>query len=497
MRTTNLAMRALPLLLTSALLAIAMLAATPARAAQQTDMAQMNAASSAWSKYAELSSQDEPASVDLLAASSLARFAFLRDAALYASPEQSRRLPISERLLVYAMRATQDPDKLARLDGRGVAALCIEAGWAGVAAPDDENEALPRLVYVTLVDTDTAVGEIAPPTGTTYNFGPTLSREHGAWKVVSHSLVPDESLAIGRQVQQSGMPEDDMIGFILGRLLKTDDAPGAFLRDRPLREDAAARTRLNESWPDYEQPYRTRVEAIRAKAEGGDSLAQMVIGSLLYSGALPRVVAQDRVRGLAWLEKAGDNGNRKAAELAMMAMGELGPEPGDAPPGAEWLARYTRHARQAADGGSAQAMAEYASLLFNGAGELQRDCRQAAEWAQRAEDGGIERARNDRVWYLATCPIPAQRDSAQAMQLAGFMIERADSLDASQLDTVAAVLAANQRYPQAVDYQQRALAALDKDATATRTRMQQRLDAYRDKHDWVQDFDQYAQAPAP
>jgi TPR repeat protein len=491
MRTTTLAMHAVPVLL-----AIAMLAATPARAAQQADMAQMNAASNAWSKYAELSSQDKPASVDLLAASSLARFAFLRDAALYASPEQSRRLPISERLLVYAMRATQDPDKLSRLDGRGVAALCIEAGWAGVAAPDDEKDALPRLVYVTLVDPDTAVGETAPPTGASYNFGPTLSREHGAWKVESHSLVPDESLAITRQVQQSGMSEDDMVGFILGRLLDTDDVPGAFLRDRPLREDAAARTRLNESWPDYEQPYRVRVEAIRSKAEGGDNLAQMVIGSLLYSGALPRVVAQDRKEGLAWLEKSSDNGNRKAAELAMMAMAELGPQPGDAPPGAEWIARYVRYARQAADGGSARAMAEYASLLFNGAGELPRDCRQAAEWAQRAEDGGIDHARNDRVWYLATCPIPAQRDSTQAMQLAGFMIERADSLNASELDTVAAVLAANQRYPQAVDYQQRALAALDKDATATRTRMQQRLDTYRGNHDWVQDFDQYAQAPA-
>jgi hypothetical protein len=74
------------------------------------------------------------------------------------------------------------------------------------------------------------------------------------------------------------------------------------------------------------------------------------------------------------------------------------------------------------------------------------------------------------------------------------MIEQADALSSSELDTVAAALAANQRYKQAVDYQQRALAALDKDATATRGRMQQRLEAYRGNRDWVQDFDQYAQA---
>lgn len=491
MRKSNLAMRALLALLACTSGA---LAAVPARAAQQPDLAQMNAASNAWSRYAELSSEDQPASADLLAASSLAHFAFLRDAALYASPEQSRRLPVSDRLLVYAMRATQDAAKLAALDGRGVAALCIEAGWAGVAKPDDEEGALPRLVYVTLVDADTAVGEVAPPTELTFNFGPTLLREGGAWKVVSQSLVPDESVSIMRQVQQSGMAEDDMVGFILGRLLETDDAPGAFLRDRPLREDAAARARLNESWPDYEQPYRIRIKAIRAKAEGGDAMAQMVLGSLMYSGTLPRLLAQDHAQGLAWLEKSSDGGNRKAAELAMMAMGELGPEPKDGPPGAEWLARYIRHVRNAADGGSARAMASYASLLFNGAGALPRDCRQAVEWAQRAEDGGIEHARNDRVWYLATCPIPAQRDSAQAMQLAGFMIDRGDLLDPAELDTVAAALAANGQYQQAVDYQQRALAGLDKDAAATRKHMQQRLAAYRSNRDWVQDFDQYAQA---
>lgn len=504
MRMTHLAMPALV-----ALLALVAATATPARATQQAGLVQMNAASNAWLKYAELSSQDQPASVELLAASSLAHFAFLRDAALYASSAQVRRLPISERLLVYALRASQDPAALAKLDGRGVAALCIGQGWAGVSRRNDPANPLPRLVYVTLVDDDTAVGEIAPPAATSYNFGPILVRERSGWKVVAQSLASDESMAISRQVQQSGMSEDDMVTFLLGRLLKTDSAPGAavpgaalpsaalpsaFLRDRPLREDAAARSRLNEAWPDYQASYRTRVRAIRAKADDSDSLAQMVMGSLMYSGAMPGVVAQDREQGLAWLEKASDNGNRKAAEMAMMAMGELGPEPEGGPPSAEWLARYVRHVRQAADGGFARAMAEYASLLFNGAGALPRDCGQAAEWAQRAEDSGIDHARNDRVWYLATCPIPAQRDSAHALQLAGYMIEHADTLSASELDTVAAALAANKRYKQAVDYQQRALAALGKDATATRERMQQRLDAYRGNRDWVQDFDQYAQA---
>lgn len=474
-------------------LAAAAVAVAPARAAQNAELAQMNDASNAWSKYAELSSQRQVASVDLLSASSLAHFAFLRDAALHASAAQVRRLPMSDRLVVYALRVTQDADALAKLDGHGVAALCTGRGWTGVAARSDANP-LPRLVYVTMVDAGTAVGEFAPPGAANYNFGPTLVRERGAWKVVVQSLSADESTAISRQVQQSGMSEDSMVTVMLGRLLDTGDVPGAFLRDRPLREDAAARTRLNESWPDYQAAYRTRTLAVRRKAEAGDSLAQMAIGSLMYSGTLPAVVPRDPRQGLAWLEKASDGGNRQAAEMAMMAMGELGPEAGSDAPASGWLARYVRHVRQAADGGSARAMAEYASLLFNGAGDLPRDCGQAAEWAQRAEDGGVDHARNDRVWFLATCPLPAQRDGAQALRLAGYMIGRADRLSAGELDTVAAALAANKRYAQATDYQQRALAALGDADTDTRARMQERLDAYRGRRDWVQDYDQYAQA---
>ena len=55
------------------------------------DLAEMNAVSRTWDRYAELVNASKPESADLLASSSLLPiFTFLRDAALYASAEQLR-----------------------------------------------------------------------------------------------------------------------------------------------------------------------------------------------------------------------------------------------------------------------------------------------------------------------------------------------------------------------------------------------------------------------
>ena len=58
----------------------------------------------------------------MVSTASLAHRAFLRDAALYASVEQLRRLPMPDRVLVYALRATHDATQLKQLDGAGLSA---------------------------------------------------------------------------------------------------------------------------------------------------------------------------------------------------------------------------------------------------------------------------------------------------------------------------------------------------------------------------------------
>ncbi len=146
------------------------------------------------------------------------------------------------------------------------------------------------------------------------------------------------------------------------------------------------------------------------------------------------------------------------------------------------------------------AMVELSHFYAEGLAGLPRDCRQAAEWQARAEEAGIGHARNEQVWTLATCPVPGQRDPARALELARFMMERKDKLSPSELDTVAAALAANGRFEEAIAYQTEAIAKVSGEITerkaqaATIKRMRQRLNGYRKGQDYVLDYSVYNEA---
>ncbi|WP_157489356.1 tetratricopeptide repeat protein [Lysobacter sp. Root916] len=475
------------------MLCFALLAA-PAMAAD--DLAEMNAVSQAWDRYAQLSSRDDPASAALLAPSSLDYYLFLRDAARAASSDQVRRIPISDRLIVYALRASRSDAQLAELDGTGVAKLCQSRDWCGVAAPE-EGESLPALSHVTLIGSDRAVGEFGPPTGTNFQFGPELVRTQDGWKVVAESLVNDESVQIARHAQQTGTSEADLAQFVLGEMLGDEtETPAVASLEQPTRDDAALRASLNDRWPAYLATYKTRMAAIQRKAEDGDPLAQVTFGTMLYTGKLSDWVPQDKVRGMTLLVQASEGGNVAAATLVAgeLIAGDDLPKGQPIPP--ERLARALPHLRRSAEGGHAMAMSELSLLYFNGAAGLKRDCRQADEWIARAEDAGYEDARNNRVWNLAVCPIPEQRDPARALALAQRMIEEQDRLGAAELDTLAAVYAANGRFDEAVALQKRALIKFEDPAeTQTPKRARERLKAYSARRDWVQDYSVFETQP--
>ena len=456
----------------------------PALAGQ--DPAAMNQVSRAWDRYAELSSQNKAESVDLLAASSLAHFGFLRDMALYASPEQIRRLPSGDRFTVYLLRATQQPDALKAMDDRSVARLCMTEGWTGVDASD--GEPLLTLSHVTLVE-DVAVGEVAPPTESQFQFGPILVREDGRWHYRYESMVPDASAAMDQAVNRSGVGEVRIMEIALAEVLEAE-APSLALLDRTPLDDAGMRTRLNEAWPDYTAPLRWRLRAVRSKAEAGDAFAQFAFGALQYGGGMPQLVPKNAAEGLAWLEKASEGGHGQAAWLASVAITEEGGFSDDA------MQRALPHlTRAAAHGTEPQALLAMAQYHHDGLAGMARDCRQAEAWAARAEEAGAKQARNERVWILATCPVPGQRDTVRAMELAQFMIQRRDELDWHELDTVAAALAAHGDFARATQFQTLALEkmAADEDLSkdrraAARKRMSARLGKYRNDRDYVLDY---------
>lgn len=464
-------------------------AADVADATAAEEQTSINAVSTAWDRYAKASSRNEAAAADMIATSGLPHYLFLRDAALAASADQVRRIPISDRVIVYALRATRKEAGLRALDGLGVARTCLSEGWCGVA-PVDEGESLPALSHVTLIAPDHAIGELGPPTGTQYQFGPEFRLERGSWRVASESMTLSESLLIQQQIQRTAMSESEMVEYLLADMLGEDrEAPPLAVLDHPLVDDAALRTQLNEAWPDYQSNFRTRIRAIEVKATRGDTLAQFALGAMYYTGKPDGLITKDAAKGLQWLEAASDNGHAMAAAAAVEALlAEYRPAKGKAA-SPELIARVGRHAKRAAEGGVPNAMVLWGNYLFNGAGGTTRDCRTAEEWAARGEDAGIAHARNERVWYLATCPIPEQRDPGRALTLASHLMGKADELAAAELDTVAAALAANGRFDEAQDYQTRAIDKLVEADQQTRKRMKGRLELYRKRRDWVQDYD--------
>lgn len=457
----------------------------PAMAAQGP--AALNEVSQAWDRYAELSSQEKPESVDLLAASSLVHFGFLRDMALYASPEQLRRLPSGDRIVVYLLRATQPPAALKAMDDRAVARLCLVEGWSGVESATDDQP-LMALSNVTVID-DLAVGEVAPPTESQFQFGPVLVREGGQWRYRYESMMPDVSAFMDQAFRQSGLGEVRSMELALAAMLERE-APSLALLDRTPLDDAGMRTRLNEAWPDYTAPLRWRLRAVRSKAEAGDAFAQYAYGALQYGGGLPQMVPKNTVEGLAWLEKASEGGQAQAAWLASVAITEEGKYSDDA------MRRAWPHLqRAAAQGTQPDALLAVAQYYHDGLAGIPRDCRQAEEWAARAEEAGAKPARNARVWILATCPVPGQRESARALELAQFMIKRKDELGWQELDTVAAALAANGDFERAVEFQSLAIDKMTADGELSRevrTKAQKRLKArlghYRNGRDYVVDY---------
>lgn len=468
--------------------------AAPAFAADE--LADMNAVSQAWDRYAQLSSRDDPEGVGMLAPSSLEYYLFLRDAARAASAEQMQRIPISERVLVYLLRATQTDAQLAALDGAGVARLCQSHGWCGVAMPA-EGKRLPSLSHVTLIGPDRAIGEMGPPTGISYRFGPEFVRTGAGWAVMVESLVSDWSVQVLRQAKENGISEPDMVQGLFAHMLDAGaETPAVASLEQPSQDDPNLRASLNDRWPRYSATYKARTEALARKADDGDSLAQFVLGMMLHMGEPSDWVTQDKVRGMKLLIQASEGGNTKAATLvaADLLAGDDLPKGKAISP--ERLAQALPHVRRSAEGGEAIAMAELSGFYFNGAAGLKRDCRQADEWIARSEDAGNQDARNNRIWNLAVCPIPEQRDPARALALSQRMIEQQDSLGAAELDTLAAVYAANGRFEEAIALQKRALAKFeDPAAKETPVRARERLKAYNARRDWVQDYSVYEPQP--
>ena len=112
----------------------------------------------------------------------------------------------------------------------------------------------------------------------------------------------------------------------------------------------------------------------------------------------------------------------------------------------------------------------------------QRDVRGAIEHYERAIDleSDRESAANNLAWLLATIDNDALRNGPRALELARQICAEERSATASNLDTLAAALAANGKFDEAITVAQRAIAAARGD-NALQKKIQARLGSYRSR----------------
>jgi hypothetical protein len=214
---------------------------------------------------------------------------------------------------------------------------------------------------------------------------------------------------------------------------------------------------------------------LQQAAARGFAAAQERLGQLYLEG---RGVPEDPERARMWLKEAAKQGDLGAqVRLAWLydTGGGLAPEPEEA------LRWYLRAARR--DEPTAQLNL---GLLYQRGRGTERDLASAAYWLERAAEQGDDDASRALAWLLATADDPRLRDAPRALAL---VEEAAPSRsDASFLETLAAALAANGRFEDAVAVQEQAITVLadsggaqaaDPQGRARGAELRARLERYR------------------
>lgn len=193
---------------------------------------------------------------------------------------------------------------------------------------------------------------------------------------------------------------------------------------------------------------------LQAAADQGIATAQSQLGHLYDSGA-PGVPA-DRQQALMWYREAAKQGDTSAQSWLGWAYDTGNGVAADPRLALRWYER-------AAQRDDATAQVNLALLHQAGRG-TPRSTEQALYWFEQAAQQGETSALSGLAWLLATARDPAVRDAQRALRLARAAVEREPS--AETLDALAAALAENGRFDDAVATQQQAIAALDGDTQA-------------------------------
>jgi TPR repeat protein len=238
------------------------------------------------------------------------------------------------------------------------------------------------------------------------------------------------------------------------------------------------------------------VEWLEKAALSGHLRAQFVYGSLFEDGV---TVPKDPAKAVEWYLKAA-NGGFPMAQHSVGVAYELGQGvPKDTKLAAEWfekaaaqnyppamsalgsklekgegLPKNTARAALLFLKASKQefepAMGRMAHMYYTGTG-VPVDYRRSFGWYQRAARTGDAWSANDLAWFLSTCPDESLHNGEQAVLIAKealkILAESGSEERHEMLDTVAAALARNGEYGEAVLWQKKAITLLAEDEKVT------------------------------
>lgn len=260
-------------------------------------------------------------------------------------------------------------------------------------------------------------------------------------------------------------------------------------------------------------------------AEGGHLRAQYVYGSLFEDGVS---VPKDPVEAASWFEKAA-SGGFPMAQHALAVAYELGQgvtkDPAKAaswfekaaaqnyPPAMSALASKLQNGEgvpkdtaraallffKASKLDFVPAMSRMAHLYYTGVG-VPLDYRRSFGWYQRAARAGDAWAVNDLAWFLSTCPDESLHNGEQAVLIAKealkILAESGGEERHEMIDTVAAALARNGEFLEAVLWQKKALSLLAEDKNLSEEERAKLKTEFQDRLNLYEKQSPYTEAPA-
>lgn len=193
-------------------------------------------------------------------------------------------------------------------------------------------------------------------------------------------------------------------------------------------------------------------EWYKKAATYGNAQAQQNLSECYEAG---KGVEKDPVEALKWLERAAhqDFAPSQAAYAWRLEKGE-GVEKNTSEAAAWYL--------KAAQNGLIPAMTHLAYMYYTGTG-VPLDYRRAEAWYRKAARSTDPWARNNLAWFLAVCPDDAFHDGETAIEFAKSALEKLEKEDYQMVDTLAAALARDGKFGEAVQIQTKALMLFTRD----------------------------------